>query len=156
MFILIAVIWLILSLVAIHIDQYRWDGLYKVLLGSTILALLFNGWTVYDPYAVTGYAVTIELNPTWNEALLLSFAEGACITGPIAAIHAFQDWLCYDKGININPFRRLSEDEKEYIQSYVERERELKRKAKAAQKKKDQERIQEIRESRKAYSRKCK
>ena len=113
------------------------------------MAFLYNGWRLYDPNAVTSTAVTIEINDTWTMALLVSFAEGACITGPIAAVHALQDWLFYDKGININPFRKVSNYEKERIAQRVEKERESKRRGKAAQKKKDQERIREIRETRK-------
>lgn len=154
MVIFIAIVWLICSIVAIYIDQYRWDGLYKVFIGASILSFFLLGRFIYDPNATTGYAVTIELNDTWTMALLLSFAGGACITGPLAAIHAFQDWLYYDRGININPFRKDSDHEKARIAQRVEYERELKRRGKAAQKKKDQERIQEIKEIRKKYSKK--
>lgn len=156
MFIFVAIVWLILSIVAIYIDQYRWDGLYKLFIGASILSFFLFGRSIYDPNAPTGYAVTIEINDTWTMALLVSFAGGACITGPIAAIHALQDWLFYDKGINVNPFRKVSDGERERIAQRVENEREAKRRGKEAQRKKDQERIREIRESRKAYSRKQK
>lgn len=127
-------LWLILSIFAISIDQHRWPGLFKLFFASSVAAFLFNGWTVYDPDATIGYAVTIEQNPTWNAALLLSLEEGACITGPIAAIHAFQDWLRNDRHIHINPFRKADDYEKEARKRLLENEASIKAKTRQSDK----------------------
>ncbi len=105
--ILIAVIWIGLSIAAIAIDDRiaRWNGLSKILMITSLIALIYNGWQLYDP-AQTRLNGLIDMNPTFTRALILSILEGICITGPIAAIHALQDWLYYEKHININPFRK--------------------------------------------------
>ncbi len=107
MSLLIAVVWIALSLIAIGIDDSiaRWDGLSKILLISSLIALIFNGWQLHDPSQSQMIGV-IDINPTWYAAIIKSVLEGICITGPIAAVHALQDWLYYEKHININPFRK--------------------------------------------------
>lgn len=105
--ILVAIIWLVLSIAAIAIDDHiaRWNGLSKILMITSLLALIINGWQLFDPTQSTMVGI-IEMNPTWDRALILSILEGICITGPIAAIHALQDYLYYKHNININPFKK--------------------------------------------------
>ena len=105
--ILVSVVWLGLSIAAIAIDDRiaRWNGLYIIFISFTILALFFNGWQLYDP-TQSVLEGPIDMNPTMSRAIILSMLEGICLTGPIAAIHALQDWLYYEKHININPFRK--------------------------------------------------
>lgn len=105
--IFVAIAWTTLSLVAIGIDDHiaRWDGLSKVLMISSLIALVFNGRQLFDP-TQTEMVGIVDMNPTWYAALIKSILEGICITGPIAAIHALQDYLYYEHNININPFRK--------------------------------------------------
>ena len=123
MVLFIAITWLVLSIIAICIDQYRWDGLYKFFIGASILSFFLFGRYIYDPSAPISYAVTIELNDTWSAALLVSFVGGVCITGPFAAIHAFLDWLYYDRHININPFQKTSDYMKESRKRLIDKEK---------------------------------
>jgi hypothetical protein len=105
--ILISIIWIVFSITAIAIDDHiaRWNGLYKIFITASIIAMIFNGWQLYDSDQSIIVGI-VELNPSWDRALLLSFLEGICITGPIAAVHALQDYLYYKHKININPFKK--------------------------------------------------
>lgn len=87
--IIIATIWLIGSLIAIYIAdrKYLWEPLLKILTISTILALIYNGYTVYNPNANNLIGGVIEVNETWNLALFIAIIEGIMITGPIALIY---------------------------------------------------------------------
>ena len=88
MFIILALIWLILSLFALYAvnEYYYWDKWDKVLIAASIFAFILNGWMIYDPSQMH-MVVTIDTNPTWEAALWLSLVEGVCITGPIAGIY---------------------------------------------------------------------
>jgi len=98
-FLIILGIWFVVSLgIIYYVDKYyHWRHLSKVFLTASIVALAFNGWRVYDP-ALSNMIVTIETNPTWTEALLLSFTEGICITGPIAAVHLIKEKMKERRG----------------------------------------------------------
>ena len=87
MVIIILIIWLALSIWAIYYfdRNYYSKHLFKIHIGACILALMLNAWQVYDP-ELNHMIVTIEVNPTWDSALLLAIIEGTCITGPIAGI----------------------------------------------------------------------
>ena len=89
---IIGSIWFIASLYTIYyVDHYcYWKHLFKVFFVCCIIAFLYNGVQLYDP-TIDHMIVTIETNPTWNAALILSIAEGTCLTGPIAAIHAIKE-----------------------------------------------------------------
>lgn len=95
---IILIIWAFISAIIIYIcdKDYYWEHLSKVFLGASILALMFNGYLVYNPNLTTQIAI-IELNPTWSSALLLSFVEGLCITGPIALGYIIYETILYRK-----------------------------------------------------------
>ena len=86
---IIIIIWFISSIAAIHVAdrKYLWSPLLKVLTISTILSLIYNGYTVYNPDANNIIGGVIEINETWNHALMLAIIEGIMITGPIALIY---------------------------------------------------------------------
>lgn len=99
MIIIFGLVWLILSIFAIYyIDHYYyWNNLFKVFAACCIIAFLFNGWQMYDP-TLDHMIVTIETNPTWEAALALSLAEGACMTGPIAWIYILKEKIQERRG----------------------------------------------------------
>ena len=86
---IIIIIWFISSIAAIHIAdrKYLWSPLLKILTISTILSLIYNGYAVYNPDANNIIGGVIEINETWNHALMLAIIEGIMITGPIALIY---------------------------------------------------------------------
>ena len=99
MIIIISLIWLLLSIYTIYYTDhyYYWKHLFKVFIITTVLAFIFNVWQVYNP-DLNRMLVTIELNPTWGLALALAFAEGICITGPIAGLHILKEKIQERRG----------------------------------------------------------
>ena len=67
-----------------------WENLSKVFMVCFAVAFLYNGYQVYDP-TMDHMIVTIETNPTWDFALIISIAEGVCLTGPIAVSYIIKE-----------------------------------------------------------------
>lgn len=97
--IIIAIIWLILSIYAIYYvdNYYYWDNLFKIFIAMPIIMFLFHAWKIYDPNLNHSIA-TIEINPTWEQAILVSFIEGICITGPIAGLYILKEKIQERRG----------------------------------------------------------
>ena len=94
----IIVLWVIASVIIVYIDdkEYRWDGLFKIFIGLTALALVLNGTNFYDP-SKTHSIATIEINGTITMTLLISFVEAICVLGPISLIHIIHEYITYNK-----------------------------------------------------------
>ena len=99
MIIIAATIWFLLSIYTIYKTDhdYYWDKLFTILITTSIIALLYNGWEFYNP-ELNRTAVIIDLNPTYSMSLTISIIEGICITGPIAGIHSFIEYLKERRG----------------------------------------------------------
>lgn len=97
--IILLIIWLVLSIYAIYYVDHNcyWEHLYKIFICTSLLALLFDGWKVYDA-SLNNMIVTIETNPTWELALGLSFIKGTCITGLIAGIYILKEKIQERRG----------------------------------------------------------
>lgn len=80
-------VWFILSLYAVYYYDRHYYSKYffKISIGMILLALMINAWQVYDP-SLNHMIGTVEINPSWDSALILAFIEGTCAMGPIAGI----------------------------------------------------------------------
>ena len=89
--IVLIIIAAISAIIIRYVDYfYTWDGLSRKSLIATALAFVINGWMLYDPNK-TLMAVTIDLNPTWQMAMLLSYTEGLMLTVPFTLIHMLKE-----------------------------------------------------------------
>ena len=96
--IIVGLIWAIGSIAAVYLDgrDYPWKAFTKVFFSIAICLMIVNGYLVYDP-SLINVAVTIDTNPSFQLALLISFAETICIMGPICAIHYYSQYSKYHK-----------------------------------------------------------
>ncbi|MBP5596760.1 MAG: hypothetical protein J6Y02_15340 [Pseudobutyrivibrio sp.] len=85
--IIILGIWFALSMYAVYYYDRHYYSKYffKISIGMILLALMINAWQVYDP-SLNHMIGTVEINPSWNSALILAFVEGISVMGPIAGI----------------------------------------------------------------------
>ena len=92
----VLVLWFIASLILIYIDDrgHRWDGLSKIFFWVAVAATLIWGSQTYNPN-LTHSIATIEINPSWNTAIIAGIIISICITGPIALIHIIYDNIKY-------------------------------------------------------------
>lgn len=97
--IIIAIIWLMLSVYAIYyVDNYcYWKHLFKIFITTSILTLVFYGWQIYNPNLNHMVAI-IEINPTWELTLGSSLLGGICITGPIAGLYILKEKIQERRG----------------------------------------------------------
>ena len=89
MIIILSVTWLLISIGAIYIDDkwYRWKYLFRIFAGFTILSFILTAGAIYNPNLNHMIGGVIEINPTWDMALLIAIAGGICLTGPVSIIH---------------------------------------------------------------------
>lgn len=90
--IIIGIIWFAASIYAIYVAdrKYLWDNGSKTIIITSLITLVFNGFSVYNPELNKMVGGVIEINPSWNTALILAIIEGIMITGPIAAIYSYK------------------------------------------------------------------
>ncbi len=96
--IVIGLIWIILSIAAIYIgeQQYVWENFARYLLIITGILLVFNGYLLYDP-RIVNIAVTIDMNPSFQLALIVSMVEALGIVGPMYGIYSYRKYREFKK-----------------------------------------------------------